>query len=126
MAPNLGVTCSPYLSTVGVTGVTEARKLFGQADHRAHESGADGRELRKTMHLILGSLSTHARASVLEQSKATICLATAEAFPQYSQFAVVRAGRLYLAALSFEQAMKKESRSDGKLRPSQVSLRRVT
>jgi len=34
-----------------VTGVTETRKLFGQADHRARELGADSRELRETMHL---------------------------------------------------------------------------
>jgi len=28
MAPNLGVRCSPRLSTVGVNGVTEARKII--------------------------------------------------------------------------------------------------
>jgi hypothetical protein len=37
MAPNLGVTCSPYSFKACVNGATEARKLFGQADHRAQD-----------------------------------------------------------------------------------------
>jgi hypothetical protein len=43
MAPDLGVTCSPYSFKACVNGATEARKLFGQADHRAHGSAADSR-----------------------------------------------------------------------------------
>jgi hypothetical protein len=43
MAPNLGVTCSPYSFKACVNGATEARKLFGQVDHRGHGSVADSR-----------------------------------------------------------------------------------
>jgi hypothetical protein len=35
--------CPPYSFKACVNGATEARKLFGQADHRAHGSAADSR-----------------------------------------------------------------------------------
>ena len=92
MALNPGVRCSPHLSTVGVTGVTEARKLFGQADHRADEAGEiagttrnHASEIEPPPHLCECISAGTRKRRYLSYNRETFP-------PTWSQFAVVRAG----------------------------------